>query len=109
MSLSQMCFRVAAEAIQSNEPFIQNQSSMKSLQNSRKKLFFSSDLNPNKETPFCISYQGSYTIEAALILPLMISACIFILFFLRIAMVQIGVNRSMGSGCRDWCWRAMPE
>ena len=95
MSLSQMCFRVAAEAIQSNEPFIQNQSSMKSLQNSRKKLFFSSDLNPNKETPFCISYQGSYTIEAALILPLMISACIFILFFLRIAMVQIGVNRSM--------------
>ena len=51
MSLSQMCFRVAAEAIQSNEPFIQNQSSMKSLQNSRKKLFFSSDLNP-KRHPF---------------------------------------------------------
>ena len=52
MSLSQMCFRVAAEAIQSNEPFIQNQSSMKSLQNSRKSYSFLQTLIQIKRHPF---------------------------------------------------------
>lgn len=100
MSLSQTFFRVAQRK---NEPlfFIISikksiqKSIMKSLRFSRNKTFCTSDLDHYKETPFCTSFHGSYTIEAAIVLPLFISLCVFILFFLRIAMVQIGVTRGL--------------
>ena len=100
MSLSQTFFRVAQRKnellffIISIQKSIQK-SIMKSLRFSRNKTFCTSDLDHYKEAPFCTSFHGSYTIEAAMVLPLFISLCVFILFFLRMAMVQIGVTRGL--------------
>ena len=96
MSLSQTFFRVAQRKNELLFFIISIQKSiMKSLRFSRNKTFCTSDLDHYKEAPFCTSFHGSYTIEAAMVLPLFISVCVFILFFLRMAMVQIGVTRGL--------------
>lgn len=48
-----------------------------------------------KETPLCTSWRGSYTVEAAVCLPLMICFMIFIIFFIQIFRVQSGVQRAL--------------
>ncbi len=55
----------------------------------------SSDLNQKKEAPFCTFLPGSYTLEAAVVLPVALTFFTFILFLLRIAVVQVGIQRSL--------------
>ncbi len=48
-----------------------------------------------KETPLCTSCRGSYTIEAAVVLPILLCLGIFAIFFMKILCIQIGIQRAM--------------
>ena len=70
--------------------------SIKSLLNNKNKSILSiHSINKCKETPLCISCQGSYTGEAAVVLPILLCVSIFAIFFMRILCVQIGVQRAL--------------
>lgn len=55
-------------------------------------LFF---LKHKKETPRCICCSGAFTLEATIILPLVICFFISILFFFRVIQVQLEVQKSL--------------
>ena len=48
-----------------------------------------------KETHSCTCHRGSYTLEAAVILPLLAAFFAFILFFFRVLQVQTGVQEAL--------------
>lgn len=49
--------------------------------------------NKRKETPLCTFLKGSYTIEAAVVLPIFICLGVFMLFYLRILGMEMGIQR----------------
>ncbi len=58
--------------------------------------------NTHKEIPFYASFahKGSYTIEAAIIIPLFITFMVFGMFFFRLLQVESGVQQSMNTASR---------
>ena len=97
MSLSQTAFRIAPESLEQFHKRTYNNNSMnKSLLSHLDIHIYSSyRKHKEKETPLCTSCKASYTVEATLILPWVIGLIIFILFLLRICMLQIGVQRAL--------------
>lgn len=55
----------------------------------------SSSHKVKKEAPLCISFAASYTVEAAVVLPVVLCFLAMILFLLRVSMVQIGVQNAL--------------
>lgn len=53
------------------------------------------DYTSCKETRFCACRKGSYTLEAAVVLPLMAGFFLAILFFFRVLQVQTGVQTAL--------------
>ncbi len=69
------------EALPGNTPF---------LRSMNKKFFFS-----HKEAPRCHYFFGVFTLEAAVILPLLASFFVSILFFFRVMQIEIAVQKAL--------------
>lgn len=95
MSLSLWEFRNAPKEFRNNKHRKCHSSQIKSLLFFMDKKIHSSDLYHSKETSLYISLPGSYTVEAAVVLPVFLAFGIFCIFFLRILMVQIGVDNGL--------------
>lgn len=48
-----------------------------------------------KETPLCISLCAGYTVEAAVTFPLFLCFLVFLLFSMRVVLVEVGVQRAL--------------
>ncbi len=56
--------------------------------------------NNSKEAPLCTSYRGSYTVEAAIALPVFLWSMIAVMSFVPILMVSAGVRSSLETTAR---------
>lgn len=54
-----------------------------------------------KETPLYTSRKGSYTIEASVVLPVILCVVVFILFYLKSFYIQVGVQRAIDETSRQ--------
>lgn len=89
MSLSYMPFSIARR----REKFNKHMSFEKPLLVTYGKIIQSIHyIHKKKETPLCASVRGSYTIEAAVVMPIVICLITFILFFLKILQIEYGVQ-----------------
>lgn len=53
-----------------------------------------------KEVPWCTFLKGSFTVEATVVLPVVICVFIFIMFFFRIIEVQTGIQKALDESSR---------
>ena len=65
------------------------------LNNSFSTTIMHKNSSPYKETHICTCLRASYTLEAAILLPLLMGACLVCLFFFRILQVQTQVQESL--------------
>lgn len=72
----------------------------KNYQNSLQVTNNSRDCYGEKEAPLCTFLKGSYTVEAAVCLPIVICVSAFIIYFFQIFSVQCSIQRSLDDAAK---------
>ena len=65
------------------------------------KKYHKISLPVNKETPACICMEGSYTVEAVVVIPFFVAFMVILLFFFRVLQVQQEVGNALMETARE--------